>query len=52
MRNDMLAPLKLILLVAAFLCFVLGVTNIISPTDNRLRVMSLGLACWVASQLF
>jgi hypothetical protein len=43
-----MAPFKLILLIAGLLCFILAATNIIIG-ENRLRVMSLGLACYTGS---
>lgn len=45
----MLAPLKLILLVFALVCFVLAALNVGAPKFNLLGA---GLAFWVASLLF
>jgi hypothetical protein len=45
----MLAPLKLILLVFALVCFILAAVNIGTPKVN---LVAGGLACWVASLLF
>jgi hypothetical protein len=42
--------LDLVLLVFAFVLFILGTSLISEP--NRLRIVSAGLAFWVAASLF
>ena len=44
--------MSLVLLVFAFVLFVLATTLLVSDPVNRVRVVSAGLACWVASELF
>ena len=43
-----MANLHLVLLVAAFVCFIIGALNV----PSRVNLTSAGLACWVASLLF
>jgi hypothetical protein len=43
--------MSLVLLVFAFCLFVLA-TTLFVPEPNRNRVISAGLACWVAASLF
>jgi hypothetical protein len=45
----MTAPLKLILLVFALVCFILSA---VSVSSGRVNLMGAGLAFWVASLLF
>lgn len=40
--------MTLILLVFAFVCFVLAAIGVSSP---RLNLLATGLACWIAAQL-
>jgi hypothetical protein len=42
----MMVPLRFVLLVFSFVCFVLGALNVPSP---RVNLVAAGLACWVAS---
>jgi len=42
--------LATILLVAAFVLFVLAAINV--PSPPRFNLLAGGLACWVAAQLF
>jgi hypothetical protein len=45
-----MVSLHLVLLVFAFVCFVLSALPLASPYWNRL--ISVGLACWVGALLF
>lgn len=47
----MTQPVRTVLLVASFLCFVLAATNLVNG-ENRLRVISVGLACATAALIF
>ena len=42
--------LATVLLVAAFVLFLLSAINV--PSPPRLNLLAAGLACWVAAQLF
>ena len=43
--------MTLVLLVFAFVLFVVGALNLV-PEPNRSRVISAGLAFWVAASIF
>lgn len=43
--------MELVLLVFAFVLFSLGATNFI-PEPTKTRIISAGLACWVAASIF
>ena len=49
--GDNRAPVRIILVVMAFVLFVLGAVAWWATPDNpnRFRLMSAGLACWVLS---
>jgi hypothetical protein len=48
----MIAPLKLILIVAACVCFAFGAFfNWWWPNENRVNLLALGLLCWCATGL-
>lgn len=42
--------ISLVLLIAAFILFVLSALNI--PSPPRFNLLAAGLACWVLSELF
>lgn len=43
--------MDLVLLVFAFVLFVLAATNFI-PEPTKTRIIAAGLACWVAASIF
>ncbi len=47
----MTVGLKLVLLVLSFVLFVVGTTNFVQG-ESRLKVVSLGLASYIASLIF
>lgn len=44
--------LNVVLLVFAFACFVLAAWLYQPPSPHHGRLIAVGLACWVASQIF